>query len=65
MPAYIGGTLQYGDVFEDKDDVSISDLQLAAAVYVGLETFLGPVYAGYGVAESGNSSVYFRIGGLF
>jgi NTE family protein len=65
MPAYLGGTLQYGDVFEDKDEVSFSDLQFAAAVYIGLETFLGPVYAGYGVAESGKNSIYLRIGGLF
>ena len=64
VPAYLGGTLQYGDVFEDKDEISFSDLQFAAAVYIGLETFLGPVYAGYGVAESGSNSIYLRIGGL-
>ena len=64
MPAYLGGTLQYGDVFEDRNTVSFSDLQFAAAVYIGLKTFLGPVYAGYGVAESGNNSVYLRIGGI-
>ena len=64
MPAYLGGTLQYGDVFEDRKTISFDELQFAAAVYIGLETFLGPVYAGYGVAESGNNSIYLRIGGI-
>ena len=64
VPTYVGGTVQYGDVFEDKDSVSFADLQFAAAVYIGLETFLGPLYAGYGIAESGNNSIYLRIGGL-
>lgn len=64
MPTYLGATVQYGNLFEDKDDISLSDLKLAGAVYVGMKTFLGPLYIGYGQAETGSHRLYFTIGSL-
>ncbi len=64
MPAYLGATLQYGNVFQDKDDIDLSDLKLAGSVYLGLQSVVGPLYIGYGLAESGTHRVYFSIGGL-
>jgi NTE family protein len=64
MPTYLGATLQYGDVYQDRNDIGFSDLKLAGAVYLGLESVIGPVYVGYGLAEGGNQSVYFTIGGI-
>ncbi len=67
LPAYAGLTLEYGNVFEDRDDISLSpeDALLAGSVFLGLDTVLGPVYLGYGHAEQGNDSVYLFLGRLF
>jgi len=65
MPFYLGGTIQYGNVIEDHSNVDLKDLQLACALFMGLDSLLGPVYLGYGVAESGSNSFYLLIGGLF
>jgi len=64
MPTNLGVTLQYGGVFEDTGDLDWQDLTLAGALYLGLDTFIGPIYVGYGAAEAGHQSVYVRIGGL-
>ena len=64
MPTYLGATLQYGDVFQDNDEIEISDMKVAAAVYLGLQSVIGPLYIGYGLADSGEHRVYFTIGGL-
>ena len=64
MPAYVGTTLQYGNVFQDESDIDLSDLKLAGSIYLGLQSVIGPLYLGYGLAESGESRIYFSIGGL-
>jgi len=64
MPTYLGATLEYGDVFQDIDDIAFSDLQTASSIYFGLNSAIGPLYLGYGIAESGEYRVYFTIGGL-
>ncbi len=65
MPAYWGGTLQQGNVFENEDDIDFDETLTAGSVFFGLDTFLGPFYAGYGVAEGGNDSVYLLLGTQF
>ncbi|MGH8470127.1 MAG: hypothetical protein ACREVY_14460 [Gammaproteobacteria bacterium] len=67
LPAYAGFSLEYGNVFEDRDDISLSpdDALLAGSVFLGVDTVLGPLYLGYGHAEQGNDSVYVFLGRLF
>ena len=65
MPAYIGINMLYGDLFENNDDIDLSDMKLAGAVYLGMKSVVGPLYIGYGLAEGGSQRVYFNIGGLY
>lgn len=67
LPAYAGLSLEYGNVFDDRDDISLSpdDSLLAGSVFLGLDTILGPVYLSYGHAEQGHDSVYLYLGRLF
>ena len=37
----------------------------AGSLFLGVDTFLGPFYLGAGYAESGNASLYMRLGKLF
>ena len=67
LPAYVGVTAEYGNAFEDIDDISFDprDSLLAGSVFLGLDSVLGPLYLGYGHAERGNDSVYLFLGRIF
>ena len=65
MPLYVGATLEYGNVFQDIDDVSFDDMLLGGNLFVGADTYLGPLYFGYGYTESGSHTVFLVLGSLF
>ncbi len=65
MPSYVAGTLQYGNVFQDEDDIDFDNGILAGSVYLGLDSVLGPIYLGYGRNENGDGAVYMSIGSRF
>ncbi|WP_161492507.1 patatin-like phospholipase family protein [Oceanisphaera profunda] len=58
---YIGGSLEYGGVWETKQDIG-NDGIAAGSVFVGADTPVGPVYLGVGQAEGGNNTVFFYLG---
>lgn len=60
-----GVTLQYGQVFEDKDDISLSEGITSTGLWLGWATPLGPVYVGAGSANSNNNSIYIIMGRFF
>jgi NTE family protein len=64
-PSYVGFTLQYGNAFEDEDDIEFDNALVAGSAYLGMDTLFGPVYLGYGLAEGGRSSLYLQIGSSF
>jgi NTE family protein len=65
MPAYIGTTLESGNVWQNRDDIAFDTLITAGSLFFGVDTFLGPIYLGYGLAEGGRDSYYFYLGRLF
>lgn len=65
LPTYIGLSLESGNVWEDKDDIDFGDSILAGCIFLGIDTFLGPLYLGYGQAESNNNNFYFYLGKTF
>ena len=58
----IGITLQYGQVFEDEDDISLSDGITAGGLWLGWDTRFGPIYVGAGHADTDNTSIYISVG---
>jgi NTE family protein len=62
LPVYLGGSLEYGDY---SDDLELSDFKTAGSLFVGVDSFFGPLYIGTGVAEGGNSSVFMFLGKIF
>ncbi|MGE0649290.1 MAG: patatin-like phospholipase family protein [Alphaproteobacteria bacterium] len=66
FPLYFGGSLEYGGVFAELEDVARShDYFLAGSLFTGLDTPLGSLYLGYGHAEGGNDAVYLFLGRPF
>ena len=64
-PLYAGMSIEYGNVFQDTDDIDCGNMLLGGSLFIGADTFLGPLYVGYGYTEGGDQSVYLLIGSVF
>ena len=62
---YAGASIEYGGVFQDRHDIRLDDMLLGGSLFLGADSFFGPLYLGYGVTEGGNHSVYLLIGSVF
>ena len=59
---YVGGSLELGGAWQDSDEVSFDSSIFAGSLFVGMDTFIGPVYFAGGLAEGGNSALYLFVG---
>ncbi len=65
MPLYLGGSVEAGNVWDKKNDITYESLIYAGSVFVGTNTYLGPIFLAYGQAEGGHRSVYLFLGQRF
>jgi NTE family protein len=65
LPWYIGGSVELGNVWEDRDDMSVDSAIWSGSLFVGADTPIGPFYTGYGYAEGGNSALFLFLGDTF
>lgn len=63
--ADLGASLETGNVWLDRDQAGVDDLVTAGSLFVGLDTFLGPVYLAYGRTDAGEDRWYFALGAPF
>ncbi len=64
LPAYAGISLEAGNAWSQRSDVSLDDLIIAGSVYLGVSTPLGPVFFGYGRSSEDSSAIYLKFGSL-
>lgn len=64
-PLFLGGSLEQGGVWDSGADISLESSYTAGSVYVGVESFLGPIFLGYGMAEGGHDMFYLQLGTTF
>ncbi|MEX2149218.1 MAG: patatin-like phospholipase family protein [Steroidobacteraceae bacterium] len=62
VPIYLGASLELGNIWEDRSDVSVSSARVNGSVFLGFDTFLGPVYLAAGFDEGGGRSFYLLLG---
>jgi len=65
LQMFVGGSVETGQVWDRREDISFSSLMLAGSAFIGADSFLGPAYFGYGQAEGGHGTIYFSIGQKF
>ncbi|MGI9304198.1 MAG: hypothetical protein ACR2RB_16065 [Gammaproteobacteria bacterium] len=65
LPAYAGGSLELGNVWQKRGDIELSNVITAGNLFIGADTLFGPVYLAYGQAEGGVNSFYLFVGQLF
>ena len=59
---YIGGSLETGNVWANRDAISAGSLLTAGSLFLAADTWLGPFYVAYGHASNGQSSWYLFLG---
>lgn len=64
MPVYLGGSLEAGGIWAHRRDIDTAGLAGAGSLFLGIDTFLGPMFLGYGHAEGGNNAFYLTFGSL-
>jgi NTE family protein len=62
VPMYLGASLELGNVWEDRSDISVGSARVNGAAFLAFDTFLGPVYVAAGFDEGGGRSFYLLLG---
>lgn len=65
LPLYVGMTLERGNVWSARSEISFNRSLFAGSVWLGADTFVGPAYIAYGHAEGGRGGWYFFLGQPF
>lgn len=63
--ALVGGTLEYGNAWERRQDMNLGDGVFNVSVYTGFDSWLGPMLFGYGWREQGDGAIFLEIGRPF
>ncbi len=62
VKTYFGASLEWGGTWQGRDDIGLSDTLVAGSLFLGADTFLGPLYGAYGHAEGGEDAIYLFLG---
>lgn len=65
LPAYAGISVEAGNAWRDREDMSFGDLRKNASLFFGVDTPLGPVYLATGYDEGGDNAFYLFLGRTF
>jgi NTE family protein len=64
-PIYFGGSIEIGNVWQDRDSIGIGNTLFAGSLFMVLDSVLGPLYIANGAAEGGRRSAYLFLGQTF
>jgi NTE family protein len=65
VPVYLGASVEQGNVWNRRQDISFSGARTNGSVFLGLDTILGPVYFALGLNDEGGSAYYLFLGRTF
>ena len=65
FPTYLGVSFEAGNVFEKLGEINWANSRKDASIFVGIDTFLGPVYVATGYEEHGRQAFYLFLGRTF
>ena len=65
VPTYLGLSLEVGNVWQSRSEVSFTNTQKDASLFLGMDTFLGPLYIASGFDDHGHQAFYLFLGRTF
>ncbi|MDH3585680.1 MAG: patatin-like phospholipase family protein [Gammaproteobacteria bacterium] len=61
-PVYVGASLEAGNVWESRSDMSIDSTLLHGSLFVGIDSYVGPMFFAAGIGQGGLTNFYLVIG---
>jgi NTE family protein len=65
VPTYLGMSLEMGNVWATRGEASFTNTHRDASIFLGMDTFLGPVYLATGFDDKGQQAFYLFLGRTF
>jgi NTE family protein len=65
FPAYIGMSLEVGNTWNERSEISYGSARKDGSIFVAFDTFLGPLYLGSGYDTRGISAYFLFLGRTF
>ncbi|MCK4351571.1 MAG: BamA/TamA family outer membrane protein, partial [Candidatus Krumholzibacteria bacterium] len=65
LPIYAGFTVEYGNVFQERDAIRLEEGIFAGSVFLGVDTIIGPIYIAYGITDTNRQNYYLSLGRKF
>jgi NTE family protein len=65
VPTYLGMSLEIGNVWATRSEASFANTHRDASIFLGMDTFLGPVYLATGFDDKGQQAFYLFLGRTF
>ena len=62
IPFYFGGSIEAGNVWQTRSEISFDSMLLNGSLFAGLDTYIGPLFLAAGFAEHGETSFYLFLG---
>jgi NTE family protein len=62
VPTYVGTSLELGNVWQRRGDMSLESARVNGSLFLGLDTPIGPVYLATGFEEGGGNAFYLLLG---
>jgi NTE family protein len=63
--AFIGGSLELTNAWESRSDIGLEDSVLNVGIYLGFDSWVGPMQLGYGAREGNEGTLFLEIGRQF
>ncbi len=65
LPTYLGVSFEDGNVWQSRREISFGNTRKDASIFLGMDTFLGPVYVATGFDQHGDQAFYLFLGRTF
>ena len=62
LTLYAGLSVEYGNVFQERDHIQYDSGIAAGSLFFGLDTMIGPIYIAYGITEGDRQNYYLFLG---
>jgi NTE family protein len=62
VPTYIGLSFETGNVWQSRGAMSFGGARKDGSIFLGMDTFLGPVYLATGFDQHGDQAFYLFLG---
>jgi NTE family protein len=62
VPAYVGASLESGNVWQQRGQMSFTSLRTDFSIFVAADTYVGPVYLASGYDQRGSTTFYLYVG---